>query len=38
MPNEQRKIVAIKRRMPVQDLYGSFSDKHSFYSYMKEQL
>ena len=37
MPNE-RKQVAIKRKLPVNDLMGSFSDKSSFYSYLKEQL
>ena len=37
MPNE-RKQVAIKRKIPVNDLMGSFSDKSSFYSYLKEQL
>ena len=37
MPNE-RKQVAIKRKLPVNDLMSSFSDKSSFYSYLKEQL
>ena len=38
MPNEPRKDVKIKREMPVNDLMGSFSNKGSFYSYLKEQL
>ena len=35
---EARKQVKIKRKMPVNDLMGSFSSKSSFYSYFKEQL
>ena len=38
MPKEDKKIVKIKRRMPVNDLMGRFSDKASFYTYLKEQL
>ena len=34
----ERKKVVIKRKMPVNDLMGSFSSKSSFYSYLKEQL
>ena len=37
MPNERKQVV-IKRKLPVNDLMGSFSSKSSFYSYMKEQL
>ena len=29
---------ALKRRLPVQDLMGNFSDKASFYNYFSEQL
>ena len=35
---EARKQVKIKRKMPVNDLMGSFSSKSSFYSYLEEQL
>ena len=38
MQTESRQMKSLKRRMPVQDLYGNFSDKASFYNYMKEQL
>ena len=38
MSKDLNKKVGIKRRMPVQDLHGSFSDKASFYTYLKEQL
>jgi|OM-RGC.v1.039520737 hypothetical protein len=38
MSKDTKKIVAIKRRMPVNDLQGHFSDKSSFYQYLKEQL
>ena len=34
----ERKKVVIKRKIPVNDLMGSFSGKSSFYSYLKEQL
>ena len=36
--SDKRKTVTIKRKMPVNDLMGSFSSKSSFYSYLKEQL
>ena len=36
--NMPPKPIAIKRRMPVNDLHGHFSDKASFYQYLKEQL
>ena len=36
--SDTRKIQKIKRKMPVNDLMGSFSSKSSFYSYLKEQL
>ena len=32
MPNDNRPQVKIKRKMPVQDLYGNFSFKASFYT------
>ena len=38
MPKEDKKVANIKRRMPVNDIMGHFSDKSSFYNYMKEQL
>ena len=37
MPKENKKIINLKRRMPVGDLQGHFSDKASFYTYLKEQ-
>ena len=36
--SDKRKIQKIKRKMPVNDLMGSFSSKSSFYSYLEEQL
>ena len=38
MPSEYKKIVKVKCRIPVNDLFGNFSDKSSFYTYLKEQL
>ena len=36
--SDKRQIQKIKRKMPVNDLMGSFSSKSSFYSYLEEQL
>ena len=36
--SDTKKIQKIKRKMPVNDLMGSFSSKSSFYSYLSEQL
>ena len=36
--SDKRQIQKIKRKMPVNDLVGSFSSKSSFYSYLEEQL
>ena len=36
--SDTKKIQKIKRKMPVNDLMGSFSSKSSFYSYLEEQL
>ncbi len=38
MSEHNRPHYAAKRRLPIGDLSGSFSDKNSFYKYMKEQL
>ena len=38
MSKEQKGIVKIKKRMPVNDLIGNFSSKSSFYTYLKEEL
>ena len=36
--NEQSSLKKPKRRLPVGDLMGNFSDKASFYTYMSGQL
>ena len=36
--SDKRQIQKIKRKMPVNDLMGSFSSKSSFYSYLEEQV
>ena len=36
MSKEEKNLKKIKRRLPVNDLMGSFSDKGSFNTYLKE--